>query len=547
MSSKDIKTNKIDNEIEVTTKEENIRLDNKGEKFKHVDFSQYNWTSQQHIPKRYVDNDSYFNTISSDEELKNLAIDPQNNINKIKRINQIAKYYINSDDIVGKIHETIENNINPKVKLNFSSINGRNKQKTKTQAEDLINAFNDSINVKKLLRKGIPLAYDEGNYFMYLRNIGDNYKVDTYPLGIYEISDYILDDENIAVINVSELSGRLTNTGLSNANGKVLFNKTVLQEIKENYPNEVYDAYTNKKIYAILDITRTGNVTINDLNGRYGLTPLFKAFKPLKASEIYDRTNISNAKTKAKKILMQKLSDKMLGTDGQAEFDTEKWEFAHNNFISSYKASQNSELVFVTLPPWADSISYVEPKVQDIDITIVNQQRNRVLSALGISFLSNESKSSFNTVEISVNELMKTIDKISEGFADVLTKWYSLLLKNNKIPLTYLPEVEIESSSLLEMELKLKIADILYSKMGASYRTTFETLGYNFDEEVRRREEENKYNKNEGLDTVFSPHPSSYTSNSNDLLDDKNGKNTEVINDDKEQKEKNANDYKNKQ
>jgi hypothetical protein len=537
--------NNIDDEVEIGSKNPKInaqlnQMEVQQEK-QIINLSEYNFETQEHIPKKYISVDGVFNTLMTDEELKNLAMNAQNNIAKVRKINQIAKYYINADDIVGKIHETLENNINPTIKLNFPIVDGRNKQKVKQLAEDLISRFNKSINVKKLLRKGIPLTYDEGNFNMYLRDINGNYKVDIFPLGIYEVSDYMVDDENICVINIGELVSKISETGLANASGKKLFEKPIADEIKQNYPKEVYEAYVKKQVYAKLDITRTGHVTVNRLNGRYGLTPIFKAFKPLKTAEIYDKTNVSNAKTKAKKILIQILSDKMLGQDGQAEFDVEKWQFAHSNFVESYKASSNADLVFVTLPSWVSDVKYVEPKVEDINIDIVNQQRNKILSALGISFLSNESKSSFNTVEINVKELLKTIDKISEGFAEVLTKWYSLVFIQNNIPLEYLPEVQIESSSMLETELKIKLCDILYSKIGVSYRTTLETLGLNFEEERQRRESENK----ENMDEIFTPHASSYTSNSNDLLNNGTGKNSdETQNEDKDKSNNDVERYK---
>jgi hypothetical protein len=558
-TNKLIKQNKsnIDKEIEVTTtSQSNINSNSVNELSKKtsISLSEYNFNSMYHIEKKYMSLETSFNTIVSDEELKNLAINTQNSISKIKKINQVAKYYINSDDIVGKVHETIENNVNPKIKLNFPNIKGRNKQKIKDEAEKLINNFNASINVKKLLRKGIPSTYDEGNYFMYLRNNNGNYKVDIYPIGIIEVSDYSIDDENLCVMNMAELVSRINNTGLSMGGNAKLFNKTLADEIKNNYPPEVFEAYINKQIYAKLNILNTGHVSINSNGGRYGLSPLFRVFKSLRTYEIYEKTNTSNAKAKAKKILTQVLSDKMLGKDGTDDLDEEKFRFAHTNFEQSYKASVNADLTMVTLPPWVLRMEYVEPNTADVSVDIVNQQRNKVLSALGIAFLANESKSSFNTVEVSVLELKKTIDKISSSFADVLSKWYTMLLLENSIPLDYLPEVEIESSANLDIELKLKMADILYSKLGCSYKTSMETLGINFENELQRREEENEYKTKDtlgndaiGMDIVFSPHLTSYVSSSDSATTDTTGKNKEILNKDKDQQAKNANDYKKKQ
>jgi hypothetical protein len=43
------------------------------------------------------------------------------------------------------------------------------------------------------------------------------------------------------------------------------------------------------------------------------------------------------------------------------------------------------------------------------------------------------------------------------------------------------------------MELRMKLADIIFNKFGASFKTTYELLNIDYENEKQRREEENDW------------------------------------------------------
>ena len=50
--------------------------------------------------------------ITTPEQITDLAKNPQFKIEKIQKINGIVKFYVNKEDLIGRVVETIENNIN---------------------------------------------------------------------------------------------------------------------------------------------------------------------------------------------------------------------------------------------------------------------------------------------------------------------------------------------------------------------------------------------------------------------------------------------------
>lgn len=267
-----------------------------------MEYSTYNIQNKNHIYSRILKNLTIDKVIITEDELDNLATNPQDDIEKIKKINDKIRYYINKDDLIGKVYETIESNINTDIKLNFKDVSKskRNKFKERQRAEEIINEFNDIINLKSLLRKAIPMTYIEGNYIFYKRKVGDNYIIDRFPLGVAEISPYELDGEPIILININELKSRLINAGYRDKKGKNLFIATIDEEIKNNYPPEVYEAYKNNERYAKLNPENVGVMRINNLNRQYGVSPIFRTFSPQMMLDILSTSDRNNASAKGK-------------------------------------------------------------------------------------------------------------------------------------------------------------------------------------------------------------------------------------------------------
>lgn len=54
------------------------------------------------------------------DDIKELALNAQSDISKIQKINQLVRQAENEDDIIGKVHESIESNLNANVRLHLT-------------------------------------------------------------------------------------------------------------------------------------------------------------------------------------------------------------------------------------------------------------------------------------------------------------------------------------------------------------------------------------------------------------------------------------------
>lgn len=451
------------------------------------------------------------------EYLDELADNAQNNLNKIQTINAIIRKQINKNDIVGKTVECINTNINTEVKIDYSNtidISGRNKIKQLESAKQFVKIFNTNIKLPKLIRNSISTAYAEGNYIMYLRHEDTNYKVDYYPLGVCEFADWEVNGEPGVLFNIQELRNRLQKIYKKTKKNKPLYFGSMEEEVKANYPKEVYDAFIAKEQYAKLDPRYCGVIRLDNLNRKYGLSPIFRSLSPLSMLDVFDTTDRVNSKAKGKKIIHQKLRKEVLG----AEFNKSGFEemaYAHENFMSAWK----QPTVVVTTPPTVENITYVEPKIELTDINTVNSYRSRVLATLGIGFLMDSSSQSVSTASISVTQLMRTINKISEQLEDILYKWYMQIFVDNGISTGYCPTIKIIDSEALDFALRKELATALYTIFNGSLSSSLEILGIDINDETAKRRKENE----ENLDTeVFYPRCTSYTSSGKETVFDEN-------------------------
>lgn len=466
------------------------------------------------------------------EEIEELSTNTQNDLNKVLRINAYNRKLINKNDIVGKTVESIDTNINTEIKLTYGNVDdGRNKKKKLEECKRFIKDFNNSIKVQQLTRNAITTSYVEGNWISYLRHDDkNNYIVDIYPLGVCEVTETMVNGEPIIWFNIKELRKRLQKVYRKTKKKKPLMFENMEEEVKNSYPKEVYDAFINKEDYAVLDHKYTGIIRINNLNRKYGVSPILRAYTDLSMLDTFADSDRINSKAKAKKIIHQKMRKETMGQDYNKDFFPEV-SYAHSNFMDAFK--QNT--VVVTSPPTVEEISYVEPKVEMTSKDTYNIYRSKVLSTLGIQFLMDSGSQSVSTASISVTQLMRTINAISEQLEDILKKWYRQIILDNGYPLDYTPDVNVIDTEQLEAELKHSLATLLFSTMNCSYSTAFEILGLDINDEVQKRtmENEKKY------DEIFKPHGSQYTnSKKQDLTDNQGGRPADSDNKTKQQYDK---------
>lgn len=451
----------------------------------------------------YLNDKSSSNEKLTLDDIKRLARNAQSDLDKILKINSLVRQEINEDDIIGKVYEAVVSNLNTNVRISFENLPQKYSKKKKDEAERLIKRFHEETNINHILSSSIPTVYTEGNCIKYLRVKNGHYVIDTYPLGVAIVSDYSVNGIPYILIDIRELTDRLQKTTIRGKKNKPLFFNSTTDEIKNNYPPEVYKAYIAKEHYAKLDIQCCGVNRFCNMNRKYGLTPIFKALKPNLMLDTFDEADKINAKAKAKKIIHQRLRKEVMGPDGNRKA-FEEMAYAHENLVKAFR----NPTVLYTSPAFVEKIEYVEPKVEMSNVDSINQYRSRVTSALGISFLNTDGNQTVSTANISIKQLMRTINKIAEQEERILEQWYCLILQDHDIPLEYCPTPHILDSELLEFEMRKDLSELLYSKFNCSFETVMGLVGIDVKDEVEKRKKE----KELGYEDILTPHPTSYNS-----------------------------------
>lgn len=497
----------------------------------------FNFKTDNHLINKILTDEESQYSVTMDE-LNQLAQGTQNSLPKIQKINSLIKYYSNKNDLVGIVIGTIENNVNTNFKISYPNLpeNVKKKNKLKEKVDALISNFIDNVDLKKQIRKEGVSTFTQGTYFTYLRSNSDGtYGITTYPLGLVDFTDYTQDGDPILYMDMNKLRSMLQKTQSKYKTIKsnfIKFSDDIGEEIQKNYPPEVYDAYLNKYKWAILDPTRTGVHRINELDGIYGVSPVFKALGALLMLETIEKIDRENILSKSKKIIHQTIRKEIMGSDGSKTKNFAELQYAQNELVKA----MGQKVVIYTSPAYVEKLEIIEPKAELTDQQVIIGYRNQVLNSLGISFLSNDSKSSFNSVQVSVDELLKTVNKIVCQFEITLNKYIKVICQENSVDSNYIPVLTIEKSEFMNLDSLLKYVDLLFSKLGFSYESICELLGRDYNTEVERRTTENI----NGAEMTFSPHANSFTSNSNDLLtNNENKQSVENQNQNKDQQVEN--------
>lgn len=486
----------------------------------------------QQYSVRFNENSSSLSSETTLDTIQELALNAQNDISKIQKINILVRQAENEDDIIGKVHEAVEANLNANVRFSFDNLPKDYDEELKEKTEGIIKRFHKEVNINDVMTTAITSTYDEGNCIQYLRSKKSkgiyHHVIDKYPLGVAILSDYSLNSIPYVLIDTTELTNRLQKSTLKNKKNKPLFFKNTVEEIKNNYPKEVIDAYTSREKYAVLDIRRTGVNRFGNLGRAYGISPVFKALKPKIMLDNCDKSDLVNAKAKAKKIIAQIMRKETMGSSYEKK-GLEDMAYAHTCLMAAWG---NSTVVY-TPPPCVEKVMYVEPSVEFTNENTVKQYRSRMTSALGISFLNTDGQQTVSTANISIKQLMRTLNKIAKRQEVILQRWYEVILIEENIPIEYCPTPRILDAELLEFEMKKDLAEFLYSKLNCSFRTAYETLDMNFNDELERRKAES----DTGVNEVFVPHPTSYNSSGNE--ENLGGRSSNTTNDSKQEYDEN--------
>lgn len=481
-----------------------------------LDFEQ-----KRHTYSRYLGGEESTTDTLTLSDIDTYADNPQGNLSNIKKINSIVKQYVNKDDIIGKVYESVQIYTNTQYTLEYPKTTDENNQKQlKEVVEPFIESFNRKIDIEKFINLATSTSFLEGNFISYLRTEPKTQKaiVDFYPVSLIEISEYTIDGEPAILFDVNGLKTKLRINSRKKKNGKDIFYDKADEVIKNSYPKEIYDAYKNNERYALLDPKKVGVVRINNLGGLYGLTPIFKALKPALLLEGIGNADETIVKVRSKKIVHQKLRKEIAGTD-YAKQALNEMQYAHNNLVSAWK----NKTVLVTTPWWVESIAYISDDTPLTDTDTLKTYRSRVFNALGINFMDTEAN--LNLSNVSIKDLMKTIDKIAEEIAKVVNKYYKVLLEENKIDINLAPKIKIASSEMLSMEMRQALATFMYTTLGASLDTCYNIVGVsNVDTEAAKRKAE----KDNGIEEALTPHANYFNQTGKENNNDTNDKITKT-------------------
>lgn len=444
-------------------------------------------------------------------DIDRLAVSPQDDLAKTTEIIKIIKRYVNMNDIIGKVVESITVNVNTTYNLSYDKlIDAKRPKKSAKQldgAKSIINGINQNIKLERLIRDVVPRVYQEGTVISYLRKKEDEYIVDIYPVGIGIISPYSIDGEPIVLINVDELVQRLESAGVAytNRRGANMFFNSIATELKANYPPEVYKAYSNGESYAKLDPRYSGVIRFGANGGKYGLSPLFRALKGIIMLDTFAETDEAVAKINARRIIFQIMNEILLGDNGEKR-DFDLYYSAHGDLI---KAVNSGKVTAYTGNPAVKDLKFVEPKAELTNINNITYYQNKVLSTLGIGFLStSDSSQTISSANISLEQLMRTINAISEGLELVLEKWYKVVLEDEGYDDSFAPKIKIIDSEALEMKVRIEWAQFLYTMLNCSLETTLNMVGLDLADEKAKREKENE----DKIHEIFFPRSTAYTS-----------------------------------
>lgn len=439
-----------------------------------------------------------------------LANNPQNDISKTREIANIVDTYIRKNYLIGMVDTVIRSNLNTNYKVSYNQVpseKGRNNKKKLENAKRIVEDMLDKIDVKKIIRISIPATFDHGNYFFYMdySKNQEKYTIHVFPLTVARIAPYRIDGEPVLMIDMNELKNRLEHNLPKRKGGKAYFFQKYEEEITKAYPKEIVDAFRNKDQYAILDYRRAGVMRAGeDADGAslYGVSQMFRALRDVVILDKFAEVDDSASTVKAKNILVQILRKDLLGPGGDRQ-SMREIAFAHGELTRAVK----NKICVYTASAAVEDVKWVEPKSNLIDKDNVKLYENRVLTTLGIGFLASGNVGSTVSANISLKQLMRQINYISQQLEHILEKYAQVALKEHGIDAEYMPKITVIDSEQLEADIRIDLAKMLYADLSLSRQTILEILGYDIVDETERRQSENE----KGLNDVFYPYMTAYT------------------------------------
>lgn len=449
------------------------------------------------------------NTELTIEHINELATGIHSTLDNVISANEIILKILDTNPLFGLAYSIFTSVINTDYKLIYSNpYKVEVDEQTMNEVKTLIEVFNNDVEITEVIRNAISGSYLEGNHILYLAL--DKSKVpqiQSFPLSLCYPSYYMSGNDRILEFNVADLKTRLRKTYPKTKKNKAVYYDKIEEEVKDNYPTEIFKAFKDGEKVIKLDSKYGKCLTVNNYGRRFGLSPLFKALKPSIVVDNLTKADIANSKSRSKIIIFQKLSDKLLGDNGDKRGFAEQ-QLAHQQAAS---ALQTSSCLY-TAPAYVESLEYITPKnINSEAVEMQKQYNTQLLSALGISFYDSESATG-TSVTVSYNGLLKLVNSIAESLSRIISRFYQELLDFYNFDRRLAPTISISPAEELDVDKKMELAKILYTTFNCSLETSLKYVGLDSEDEVAKRKTENE----NGTYTVMFPRATSYTTNNED-------------------------------
>lgn len=441
--------------------------------------------------------------------IDNLAQGIHSNRDNVITANQLIDRYIIEDGLMGYAYSCIISNINTKYKLLYNGVDEEgNPSSDIDDIKILVDKFNKTVNIENFIRDAISTTYTEGNCVNILRLDDNSAQIDIMPLSIAYPSDYKINNADVIEVDVSVIRDKLSKTYKKTKKNKALYFENLMKEVKANFAPEIVKAFENNEKYTRIDSDYADCIKINDLGKKYGVSPFFRALRPLIVLNNLEEADVSDSKARSKKIVYQKLRKELFSTNsGNSTLGLSEQEYAHQSLMAALRTN----FCAYTSPAYVESLEFVTSKTNNTDAsTQMQQYTSKFLQSLGISFIDNE-VGNYSTVKTSVTQLVRTINYIIKDVERVINKYYRTLLTYHGIEPDYAPSIKIADAEEMAIEVRQELASFIYGTLNASRETTFDLIGLNLQDEMEKRKSEDE----KGLDKIFQPHSTAYNKSGN--------------------------------
>lgn len=447
------------------------------------------------------------NTLTIDY-IDELANGIHTNLKNLVAANQLLVKYVDEDGSMGYAYSVIRANTPTNYTMVYDNtlLTEENENKI-AEIKALVNNFNKNVKIERLIRESISTAYLEGNVPIVLRITKNGYAVDFLPLDIAYPSGYKFNGDPILEVDVNALKTKLQKTYKKTRKNKAIYFENIAKEIEANFNKEILDAFKANEQYARIDANYGDCITVNSLGRKFGVSPLFRALRPLVVLNNIESADVSDSKARSKKIIFQKLRKELLGQNGEKKGLAEQ-ALAHDALTQALKTN----LCAYTAPAFVESLEFVSSKANNDDASKqLGQYMTKYLQALGIDFIDTE-VGNYAGVNVSVTQIIRMINCIKSEVERVLNKFYVTLLASAGYDPNLAPTIEIEDAESMELSMRIELAKFVYGTLNASRETSFKLAGLNLNDEKIKRETELA----QGLDEVFTPRKTAYTVSGDD-------------------------------